>query len=324
MTLKLSLKIVRRMMSFGASQRTAWVGRKGNGLRQWVIAGCVFAVIACSGPLLAQRNGGDPDSAAAAKASGNFDPHNLNGSWIGTKGIYGDDNAIPEPPLTEWAKEHLLMKNISHAGLNAIAKGAPSAGSLADGVKSFEQNGVPSNVPEGHYPGEYCEPQGIPVTFNFINAYPMLFIVLPDRIYQMFEDHREWRTIWLDRKHPNDLLPSYFGDSIGAWEGNTLVVDTIGFNGEKGHRWISENVGHYMSDAFRLIERYRLTDSTHLELEMTYYDPKAWGDKPWAGFKKSFKLDSKGDSLQENVCDPARAYDDIIEHPAGLPSKPTE
>src|SRR5260370_39881476 len=71
-----------------------------------------------------------------------------------------------------------------------------------------------------------------------------------------------------------------------------------------------------MSDAFRLVERYHLSDATHLTLEMTYYDPKAWGDKPWTGWKKEFRLDAKTDSLQENVCDTARTYDDVIENPA--------
>ena len=61
-----------------------------------------------------------------------------------------------------------------------------------------------------------------------------------------------------------------------------------------------------MSDSVRMVERYTLNDANHLELEMTYYDPKAWGDKPWTGWKKSFKLDSKTDSLEENVCDTAQ------------------
>ena len=254
----------------------------------------------------------------AAKQAANFDPHDLNGSWISTQGqgAVGDNNPIPEPPLTPWAKEHLLIKGgISHAGLNATSKGVPSSGSLAEGAEAFDANGVPTNVPGGHFPGENCEPQGVPVQFNFTVFYPFQFIILPDRIYQMFEDHREWRAIWLSRDHPKNLFPSYFGDSVARWEGNTLVVDTIGYN---GRLWISENIGHKMSDAFHLVERYHLLDAMHLELEMTYYDSKAWGDKEWPGWKKEFKLDSKGDSLQENICDPAhwREYDTEVLDPA--------
>ncbi|PYU26616.1 MAG: hypothetical protein DMG30_01675 [Acidobacteria bacterium] len=259
----------------------------------------------------------------AAKQNANFDPHNLNGSWISTQGPQGvgDNNPIPEPPLTPWAKEHLLIKGgISHAGLNATSKGVPSSGSLPDGAVAFDANGVPTNVPGGHYPGENCEPQGVPVQFNFTVFYPFQFVMLPDRIYQMFEDHREWRTIWLNRDHPKNPFPSYFGDSVAKWEGNTLVVDTIGYN---GRLWISENVGHKMSDAFHLVERYHLLYATHLELEMTYYDRKAWGDRGWPGWKKEFTLDSKGDSLLENICDPAhwREYDTVISDPISKDSK---
>ncbi len=285
-------------------------------MKNWTIAWVLVALLALSPAVFAQRGSGATSAEPTVKEDTNFDPHDLNGSWVGTGRIYGDNNSVPEPPLTPWAKEHLLLKSISHAGLNATAKGASSAGSLARGSEATDENGVPTNVPGGHYPGEHCEPQGTPVAFNYVNEYPILFIALPDRIYQMFEYHREWRTIWLNRDHPKGVFPSYFGDSVGKWDGNTLLVDTIGYNGEKGHRWISENVGHYMSDAFRLVERYHLSDATHLTLEMTYYDPKAWGDKLWTGWKKEFRLDAKTDSLQENVCDTARTYDDVIENPA--------
>jgi hypothetical protein len=269
--------------------------------------GVLLALLALSPALLAQS------SKPEAASNKNFDPRDLNGSWIGVRQGVGDFNPVPEPPLTTWAKEHLLVKNISHAGLNATSKGAASSGSLAEGVAAVDANGVPTNVPNGHYPGENCEPEGVPVEFNY-PQYPFLFIVLPDRIYQMFENHREWRTIWLNRDHPKGVFPSYFGDSVAKWDGNTLVVDTTGYN---GRLWISENIGHYMSDAFHLVERYRLTDATHVELEMTYYDPKAWGDKPWPGWKREFKLDSKGDSLEEALCDPAhwRDYDREVTDP---------
>ncbi len=282
------------------------------GSAEGVLAGAAVALLAFSAALLAQQSGAAPSPAPAVKQAAKFDPHDLNGSWIGTQKFFGDDNPVPEPPLTSWAREHLLMKSISHTGLNLTSKGESSTSSNRTGIT--DANGVPANIPDGHYPGEHCEPLGVPVQFNGTHYYPFQFIILPDRIYQMFEKQLERRTIWLKRDHPKDLFPAYFGDSVGKWEGNTLVVDTIGFN---GRLWISENVGHYMSDAFHLVERYHLTDATHLNLEMTYYDPKAWGDKPWTGWKKEFKLASKGDSLEENICDPAQRqeYDSVILNP---------
>jgi hypothetical protein len=281
------------------------------GMQNRTIAGVLLALLTLSPALLAQTTS---SSSPEAKQSKDFDPHDLSGSWFGTnrRGV-GDENPVPEPPLTPWAKEHLLLKSISHMGLNYTSKGEPSSNSLLTGTTDY--NGVPANVPGGHYPGENCEPEGAPVQFNYI-MYPTQFIMLPNRIYQMFENHHEWRTIWLNRDHPKDVYHNYFGDSVAKWEGNTLVVDTIGFN---GRTWISENVGHYMSDAFHLVERYYLTDATHMTLEMTYYDPKAWGDKAWTGFKKEFKLGAKDDSLMEQVCDPGHwgEFDTNIEAPLG-------
>ncbi len=281
-------------------------------MKNWSIAAALIILLALSAPLCAQRVGGSPSSAPVVKPHAKFASHDLNGSWLGTQKFFGDDNRVPEPPLTQWAREHLLMSSISHTGLNLTARGESSTSSSKTGIT--DANGVPANIPEGHYPGEHCGPLGVPVQFNGTHYYPFQFIMLPDRIYQLFEKQMERRVIWLNRDHPKDTFPSYFGDSVGRWEGDTLVVDTIGFN---GRLWISENVGHYMSDAFHLVERYHLTDATHLELDMVYYDPKAWGDKPWPGWKKEFKLDSKGDSLQENICDPAhwQEYDSVILNP---------
>ena len=111
-------------------------GPKRSGMKNWGKAGVLAALLAFSPALFAQENGG-------AKA-GNFDPHDLNGSWLGTGRIYGDNNSVPEPPLTDWARQHLMMPNISHAGLNAVIKGASSAGSLPNGAKSVDANGVPA------------------------------------------------------------------------------------------------------------------------------------------------------------------------------------
>jgi hypothetical protein len=281
-------------------------------MKNRIIPAASIMLLAFSVPVFAQGVGPVASTAPEAKQNAKFDPHNLNGSWLGTQKFFGDNNNVPEPPLTPWAKEHLLMTSISHTGLNLTAKGESSTGSSLTSIT--DANGVPANIPQGHYPGEHCEPLGVPVQFNGTHYYPFQFIILPDRIYQMFEKQMERRIIWLNRDHPNDMFPSYFGDSVGKWDGDTLFVDTIGFN---GRLWISENIGHYMSDGFHLVERYHLIDATHLELDMVYYDPKAWGDRSWPGWKKEFKLDSKGDSLQENVCDPAHwhDYDSVILNP---------
>jgi hypothetical protein len=102
------------------------------------------------------------------------------------------------------------------------------------------------------------------------------------RIFIIDGENRDWRRIAMEpgRKHPSedDLIPSYFGDSIGHWEGETLVVDTVGYN-EK-FWFIRGGLPHtrYM----HLIERFTRTDFDTLKYEVTIDDKGAY-TRPWSG-----------------------------------------
>jgi len=85
-----------------------------------------------------------------------------------------------------------------------------------------------------------------------------------------------YRQIYLDgRAHPKELDPSWTGHSVGTWEGDTLVIDTVGFNDKT---WIAEAVPH--TDKLRVTTRLRRLDLGHLEIETTFDDPGAF-KKPW-------------------------------------------
>jgi hypothetical protein len=242
-----------------------------------------------------------------------FDPHDLSGTWRGddprpgARNFASFDQKIPEPPLTEWAKQHLLYKSISHDALDGKALPAKlRSGHICpdnqDPCYATDPNGVPTNDPNGEYPGKDCEPLAAPAIYDYpgLGSMELMTTREGDRIFQLFEYHREWRTWWLNREHPKDLDPTYEGDSTAHWDGDTLVVDTVGFNGKS---MITQNVGHRKSDQFHLIERFHRVDHDHLVLDMTYSDPKAWGDKSWPGFRKYFKLVQKED-FQEFICSP--------------------
>jgi hypothetical protein len=258
-------------------------------------------------------------------ANKQFDPHDLNGVWTGSD-IEASDQKNPEPPLTEWGKQHLLYKSISHDPFG----GTPIPGwdrpghhcpSNQDPCYSADQNGVPGNDPDGEYPGKDCEPLSTPAIYDYPGLGSTEFISTPDgtRIYEMLAYHREWRTFWLNREHPKDLDPTYEGDSAAHWEGNTLVVDTIGYN---DRTMIGQRVGHRKSNAFHLVERFTRVDYNHLRLEMTYYDPKAWGDKSWTGFYRNFKLMPK-EYFEEFICSQREymEYNSRMEKKSGNSSK---
>lgn len=127
-------------------------------------------------------------------------------------------------------------------------------------------------------PEGFCLPPGGPRMFG--TPYPAQFIQQPDRIVVIFEGGAHvWREIHMDgRPLPKreDLNPTYFGYAVGHWEGDTLVVETTGFN-EK--TWL--NFGGYMhTDEMKTIEKFTRPNRDKLHYEATIIDPGAYS-KPW-------------------------------------------
>ncbi len=116
-----------------------------------------------------------------------------------------------------------------------------------------------------------CNPSGIPRILFW--PQPFEVVQTPDRVFMFFEHERVWRQIWTDgRSHPKDVEPTWMGDSIGKWEGDTFVVDTIGLNDKS---WL-DAYGHPHSEELHLVERYRRPEPNRLTLQFTVEDPKAY------------------------------------------------
>jgi hypothetical protein len=108
------------------------------------------------------------------------------------------------------------------------------------------------------------------------------------RIVQRFEWNDNWRQIWTDGRKLPSLpvdLPGLYGYSVGHWEGNTFVVETVGLD---DRTWI-DHFGYPHSDMIRLVERYRRFAYNKLELIMTIDDPKTY-TKPWVSDRKVWVL----------------------------------
>jgi hypothetical protein len=107
---------------------------------------------------------------------------------------------------------------------------------------------------------------------------------------------QSYRIIFMDgRSHPDDVAPGYYGHSIGHWEGDTLVVDTIGFN----ERFWMDREGMPHTEELHFIERFTRTSDTMMTYEVTVDDPGAYTE-PWSG---GFYLRwSPGEELFEYVC----------------------
>ena len=122
-----------------------------------------------------------------------------------------------------------------------------------------------------------CAPPGVPRLWLFDR--PFEIIQTPEQVVIYYEEDHNFRQIWLDgREHPSDFGHSWVGHAIGKWDGDTLVVDTVGLRKEP---WF-DGAGHVNSDDLHLIERIRRTDKTHLVIDITVDDPKAFRAK-WTG-----------------------------------------
>ena len=120
-----------------------------------------------------------------------------------------------------------------------------------------------------------CLPQGVPR----IDATPNPFKIVqePDLVVILYEAFGQFRQIYMDgRSLPKDPNPTWLGYSVGHWDGDTLVVDIMGFNGKT---WLDQ-AGHPTTDALRVTERYHRRDFGHLHIQVTIDDPKAY-TKAW-------------------------------------------
>lgn len=140
-------------------------------------------------------------------------------------------------------------------------------------------------------PGVDCLPLGIPISSLVSEVHKI--VQTPGLIVDLLEVDNAHRQIYTDgRKLPQDPQPSWLGYSVGRWEGDTLVVDTIGFN---DRAWL-DVLGHPRSEALRLTERFRRPNFGSLDIEMTFDDPKMY-TKPFT-IKVTHQLVPDSDILE--------------------------
>jgi hypothetical protein len=137
-----------------------------------------------------------------------------------------------------------------------------------------------------------CLPLGMPLMVMWI----MKVVQTPAQVTVLYEAESTFRQIFLDgRALPTDPQPTWRGYSVGHWDGDDLIIETIGLNG-KG--WLDE-AGHPLSEALRVTERYRRRDFGHLKVEVTI-DDRRFYRRPWTITQEHTLL--ADDELLEDVC----------------------
>jgi hypothetical protein len=145
------------------------------------------------------------------------------------------------------------------------------------------------------HPGVRCLPSGIPEKSNIPDG--LKVVQTPDVLIFLYESRTIYRQVFTDgRPLPKDAEPTWMGYSIGHWEGDTFIVETIGQNGKT---WLDMR-GLPGTEALRVIERYTRPAIGTINIDVTIDDPMAY-TKPWS-VKLSWKLVPDTD-LIESICE---------------------
>jgi hypothetical protein len=146
-----------------------------------------------------------------------------------------------------------------------------------------------------------CRPPGVPQTF--MAPYFMQIVQSPRYVVLIHEYLTLPRIIELDAQHPTDPDPFYMGHSVGKWEGDTLVVDSIGFKE-------SEFQGFKTTESFHIVERFRRPTLGTLQYEAVLEDPNVWTE-PWM-ITRTFPFLPEHNRIDEFYCENNRDYKDLF------------
>jgi hypothetical protein len=201
------------------------------------------------------------------------------------KGKAPDAPTGPAPRMPDGKPD---LQGVWNPGLTFMNVGQPSLQPWAEALYKERRANLSKDDPEGH-----CLPAGVPR----ISPFPQKIVQTPTVVVILDEGNiHSYRQIFLDgRKHLEDSGPLWMGDSIGKWDGDTLVVDTVGFNDKT---WLNgQGLPH--SEELHVIERYSRPDLGHLNVDIALEDPKTF-TKPH-NFKRTFTLMPSAEIL-EYVC----------------------
>jgi hypothetical protein len=192
----------------------------------------------------------------------------------------------------------IRLRDPSHSSINldfgkVVSPMTPWAEAKFKAANSVYRSSNPGTVLSD--PIFSCFPPGVPRIY--LLNFPVQIVQTPGQVIMLFEFDHFVRRIYTDgRPHDQDAGALWMGDSIGKWEGDTLVADTVSFN----DKTTLDREGYPHSDAMHLIERIRRIDHDSLEIDLTVDDPKAY-TKPWSA-KLNFHLRPDW-KIMEHVCE---------------------
>jgi len=204
-----------------------------------------------------------------------------------------------EPAMTPWALEK--YKKIREGTLPTDPARLKRVGMWDRGQANLD----PSEI--------HCLPWGPTRLFTF--DHPFEIVQTPTIVYILFEGDHAVRRIYMDGRTHQGMYDTYMGHSIGKYEGNALVIDTVALN---ELTWL-DTVGHVHSNQMHIVERITRPQPNTMQMDFTFDDPKAY-TKPWTG-KRVFEMltGPKAEILEFVTCLDHLEYDHIPRLLKGLP-----
>ena len=139
-----------------------------------------------------------------------------------------------------------------------------------------------------------CRPAGVPGFMMFIIE-PIFFVQSPNKVLMIHSGNEEVRHIYLDVPHSENPKPSWYGESVGHYEGDTLVIDTIGMN----DKTFVDNYRTPHTEKLHVVERWRMVDGGKaMEVIFTVDDPDAFYE-PWTGMRRYRRVEQEA---YEKIC----------------------
>ena len=199
-------------------------------------------------------------------------------------GVWGAEDA--EPPGRPGVQQHPDFVRRSSRGEGGVRQApVPAIADLTDSLLQPQASEALKDIVDRRIAGEVilparslCWPNGVPATIE-LGGEPIQFLQTENQVTIHHMEGPEVRYIYLNVPHSENITPSWYGESVGHFENNTLVVDTVGMN----DRTVVDDFQTPHSEALHVVERYRLLeDGETIEVHYTVEDPDIF-TAPWTG-----------------------------------------
>ena len=143
-------------------------------------------------------------------------------------------------------------------------------------------------------PHSSCMPAGVP-GFHLYGFQPLYFVQTPKEVVMIYSNDQQVRHVYLGVPHASNPKPSWYGESVGHYEGDTLVVDTIGLN----DKTFVDNYRTPHTEKLHVVERFKLTDDGKaMQVDIMFDDPDAF-NAPWSVMQR---YDRIAQPMDEQIC----------------------